>query len=78
MTIMPNREEFDALTRLDFNSFVERVFVELNGSEPYSDNWHISFVCAELEAVRRGAWPLLCRRATSNRSLRPWPSPRGC
>src|SRR5207253_650543 len=40
--------------RLDFNVFVERVFSELNGAEPYSDNWHVSFVCGELEAVRRG------------------------
>jgi predicted phage terminase large subunit-like protein len=54
MTVMPSREEFDALTRVDFNTFVERVFVELNGSEPYADNWHISFLCSELEAVRRG------------------------
>ena len=54
MTIMPNREEFDAITRLDFNMFVERVFGELKGGEPYHDNWHISFKCTELEAVRRG------------------------
>jgi predicted phage terminase large subunit-like protein len=54
MTLMPNREEFDAITRLDFNVFVERVFAELNGAEPYLDNWHISFQCSELEAVRRG------------------------
>ena len=54
MTMMPNREEFDAITRLDFNVFVERVFAELNGAEPYLDNWHVSFLCSELEAVRRG------------------------
>ena len=54
MTILADRIEFDAITRLDFNTFVERVFVELNGSEPYLDNFHISLICAELEAVRRG------------------------
>ena len=54
MTMMPDRAEFDAIARLDFNTFVERVFVELNGSEPYLDNFHISLICAELEAVRRG------------------------
>ncbi len=54
MTQMPDRTEFDAITRLDFNFFVERVFVELNGSEPYLDNFHISLICSELEAVRRG------------------------
>ena len=54
MTIMPNREEFDAITRIEFNVFVERCFGELNGGEPFLDNWHISYECAELEAVRRG------------------------
>ena len=54
MTMMPDRAEFDAIARVDFNTFVERVFVELNGSESYLDNFHISLICAELEAVRRG------------------------
>lgn len=54
MTIMPNREEFDAITRIDLNVFVERVFGELNGGEPFLDNWHVSYLCSELEAVRRG------------------------
>lgn len=52
--LMPSVEELDALTRLDFNVFVERVFAELYGSTPYLDNAHIAFVCAELESVRRG------------------------
>lgn len=52
--LMPNPQEYDALTRLDFNVFVERVFVELNGSTPYLDNFHIGLICAELEAVRAG------------------------
>ena len=54
MTMMPNREEFDAITRLDFNVFVELVYAELNGAEPYFDNFHIGNICAEAEAVRRG------------------------
>ena len=54
MTMMPSREEFDAITRIDFNVFVERCFGELNGAEPFLDNWHISYECSELEAVRRG------------------------
>jgi hypothetical protein len=54
MTAMPDRQEFDALTRIDFNVFVERVFAELNGGEPYLDNFHVSLICSELEAVRRG------------------------
>ena len=52
--LMPSPEEFDALTRLDFNMFVERTFVELNGSTPYLDNFHIGVICSELEAVRAG------------------------
>jgi predicted phage terminase large subunit-like protein len=51
---MLNFEEYDALTRLDFNVFVERVFAELNGSAPYLDNFHIAAMCAELEEVRLG------------------------
>lgn len=52
--LMPTIEEYDALTRLDFNVFVERVFEELNGAAPYLDNFHIAMMCAELEAVRNG------------------------
>jgi predicted phage terminase large subunit-like protein len=60
MTIMPSREEFDAITRLDFQVFVERVFAELNGAEPYLDNWHVSFQANQLEEVRAGK---ICRLA---------------
>jgi predicted phage terminase large subunit-like protein len=51
---MPSPAEFDALTRIDFNVFVERVFAEVNGGMSYLDNFHIAAICAELEAVRRG------------------------
>lgn len=47
-------EEFDALTRLDFQVFAERVFAELNGATSYADNFHIGVICARLEALRRG------------------------
>ena len=46
--------EFDALTRLDFPAFIERVFHELNPTEPFLDNFHIHVLAAELEAMRRG------------------------
>lgn len=46
--------EFDALTRLDFQVFVERVFAELNPGIPYVDNFHIAILAAKLEAARRG------------------------
>jgi predicted phage terminase large subunit-like protein len=45
--------EFDALTRVDFQVFVERVFAELNPQATYLDNFHIAVICAKLEAVRR-------------------------
>jgi len=46
--------EFDAITRLDFATFIERVFFELNATTPYLDNFHIHVIAAELEAMRRG------------------------
>ena len=52
--LMPSPAEFDALTRIDFIIFVERVFAELNRASPYHYNFHIAAICAELEAMRRG------------------------
>ena len=52
--MMPSPAEFDALTRTDFNVFVERVFAEVNANVAYLDNFHVAAICAELEAVRRG------------------------
>ena len=51
---MMTPEEFDALTRIDFQVFVERVFLELNPATPYKDNFHIGVLCQKLEAMRRG------------------------
>ena len=47
-------DEFDALTRVDFQVFTERVFAELNPTTNYSDNFHITVIAEKLEAVRRG------------------------
>ena len=44
-------EEYDALTRIDFWIFVQRVFVELTG-EPFQDNFHIQELCAEVDRIR--------------------------
>ena len=46
--------EFDALTRLDFQIFAERVFAHLNPGIPYLDNFHISKMTTKLEAARQG------------------------
>ena len=47
-------EEFDALARTDLNVFYELCFIELHGSEPYLDNFHVARLCSELEQVRHG------------------------
>ena len=44
-------EEYDAITRLDFWTFTQRVFVELTGG-PFQDNWHIQLLCAEVDRIR--------------------------
>jgi len=54
MPIQLTTNEFDALTRLDLPTFIERVFVELNPTTRYLDNFHIHVLAAELEAMRRG------------------------
>lgn len=53
MTQMTYRE-FDALTRLHFALFVERVFAELNPGANYLDNFHIHVLCEALEEMRAG------------------------
>jgi predicted phage terminase large subunit-like protein len=52
MALQPH--EYDALTRLDFSTFIERVFSDLNPTTPYSDNFHIHEIAMELEKLRRG------------------------
>jgi predicted phage terminase large subunit-like protein len=44
-------EEYDAVTRLDFWAFTQRVFAELNG-QPFKDNWHIQLLCAAVDRIR--------------------------
>lgn len=43
--------EYDAITRLDFRVFVQRVSAELFGV-PLEDNWHIQLLCAEVDRMR--------------------------
>jgi predicted phage terminase large subunit-like protein len=51
---MPDRHEFDAILRLDFVAFVERVFSELKGSTAFLYNFHIAVICSDLMALQRG------------------------
>ena len=45
-------DEFDALTRVDFNVFVERVFAELNPATTYKDNFHIAIIVAKDSPIK--------------------------
>lgn len=49
-----NRREFDALTRLHFAVFLQRVFAELNPGVDYLDNFHIHVIIEALEEMRSG------------------------
>lgn len=44
-------EEYDAITRLDFWMFVQRVFFELYG-EHFDDNFHVQLLCAQSDRIR--------------------------
>ena len=46
-----SQQEYDALTRIDFWIFAQRVFAELKG-ENFDDNWHIQLLCAEIDQIR--------------------------
>ena len=50
-------EEYDALTRLDFWIFVQRVMAELSGT-PFANNFHIELLAGHLDRIRTGG----CRR----------------
>ena len=47
---MPTTFDLNAVLRLDFRAFVEKVFATLNPGQTYEDNWHIGAI----------VWLLLC------------------
>jgi predicted phage terminase large subunit-like protein len=47
-------DEYYALLRRDFSSFIQRSFHQLNPSTPFQANWHIDLIAAKLEACRKG------------------------
>ena len=51
---MSDMELFDALSKYDFYSYLQRVFYEINGGEKFVPNWHIEVLCYHLEQVRFG------------------------
>ena len=46
--------EFDALTRVHFAIFLQRVFAELNPGLTYLDNWHIHVIIDALRELETG------------------------
>ncbi len=44
-------EEYDAISRVDFWTFTQRVFAEQGGG-PFEDNWHIQLLCAAVDRIR--------------------------
>ena len=46
--------EFQAITRHDFYTFINRSFLELNPQVSFLHNWHIELIAGELERCRRG------------------------
>ena len=46
--------EFDAITRIDFNVFIERCFAEVCPGVPFLDNWHMAVISSKLEQARSG------------------------
>ena len=47
-------QEYQALLRKDFYSFIERSFYELNPQTRFLPNWHIEKIAQELEECRLG------------------------
>lgn len=43
-----NKEILNSLLRVNFKSFVEKVFKEVSPNSEYLDNWHIEVICHEL------------------------------
>ena len=59
MLIKPNSiqispQEYQALLRKDFYSFIERAFYEINPETQFLPNWHIEKIAQELEECRSG------------------------
>ena len=46
--------EYMAFSRLDFYTFMNRAFLELNPQVRFLHNWHNELIAAKLEACRRG------------------------
>jgi predicted phage terminase large subunit-like protein len=47
-------DEYCAFLRMDFVSFIERSFIELNPQTKFLHNWHIEVIANALESCRRG------------------------
>jgi len=53
-SIQISPQEYQALLRKDFYSFIERAFYEINPETQFLPNWHIEKIAQELEECRLG------------------------
>src|SRR5438105_12675999 len=53
-SIQISPQEYQALLRKDFYSFIERAFYEINPETQFLPNWHIEKIAQELEECRSG------------------------
>jgi len=54
MNLELSPQEYEAVLRRDFYTFVQRSFAELNPATEFAHNWHIEVIAHELELCRRG------------------------
>jgi predicted phage terminase large subunit-like protein len=54
MTGSINRDEYDALLRMDLTAFTERVFATVCPGHTYDSNWHVEAMTEELRKVQAG------------------------
>ncbi|MEM1288591.1 MAG: phage terminase large subunit, partial [Pseudomonadota bacterium] len=48
------QQQFDALLRTNFSSFVAKTFDEVSGGNRFAPNWHIDAIAWQLDRIRRG------------------------
>lgn len=51
---MSDKKTLKAILKNDFYSYVQKVFYEITGGEPFIPNWHIEVLCHKLEQARLG------------------------
>ena len=72
----------DAISRVDFYSFVQRIFPIVSAGSPFLPNWHVEAITYALTCVMRGEIKRLIitvpPRSLQSRSAPPSPFPPSC